>query len=67
MKITVKVLADFTEPNGTRHETGEVVELDDRIVFDLEYLILGGTVEIQPKPTKPSPYKPPMETKGADQ
>lgn len=67
MKITVRVQIGFNEPDGTRHEIGEVVELDDRNVPDLEYLILGGTLEVQAKPSKPKPYVPPMETKGNDQ
>lgn len=68
MKVWVKVLIGFNEPNGTRHEAGEEVELDTDAVPDLEYLAVGGT--LQPlkvsKPENTKPYKPAMETKDKD-
>lgn len=67
MRALVKVLTGFNEPNGTRHEVGETIELDEKQVPDLEYLVLGGTLEIVSviKERVTTTFKPNMETKGS--
>lgn len=63
--MKVMSLVGWNEPDGTRHEAGEVVEIDPSIVRDFDDLSFGKTVLILPderSETKPI-FKPAMETK----
>ena len=58
----VQVLTGFNEPDGTRHEAGEIIDLK---VLDFGDLTFNGTVRLVPderSETKPI-FKPAMETK----
>ena len=69
--MRVLSVVGWNEPDGTRHEAGEVAEIDPAKVPDLNDLSFGKTVHILPDEPerKPSewearkPFKPPMETK----
>ena len=59
----VQVLAGFNEPDGTRHEAGEIIDLE---VIDFGDLTFNGTIRLlpdEPPKTDKKPFKPTMETK----
>lgn len=62
--MKVVCLVGWNEPDGTRHEAGEVVEIDPSTVPDFNDLSFGKTVLILPDERKETkPFKPTMETK----
>ena len=69
--MRVLSVVGWNEPDGTRHEAGEVAEISREKVFDFLELSHAGTIQfLSDEPErKPSewearkPFKPPMETK----
>lgn len=64
--MRVLTVIGWSEPDGTRHEVGEVTVIEPEKVFDFLDLSQAGTIQILPdEPPKPDtkPFKPPMETK----
>lgn len=61
----VLTVIGWNEPDGTRHEAGEVTVIDPEKVFDFLELSQAGTIQILPDepPKETKPFKPPMETK----
>lgn len=67
--VLYRTLLQWTEPDGTtRHEPGEVTEIDPARVFDLADLIKGGTVEQLPDETQPdeAPVLPSAPVEGGE-
>ena len=66
--MRVLSVVGWNEPDGTRHEAGEVAEIDPAKVPDLNDLSFGKTVHILPDepPKQTKPFKPPMETKESE-
>lgn len=62
MKVKVKTILRWTDPDGIVHEPGEIAEVDRKTVFDLDDLAKDGTVELQHNPAA-TPVKP--DSKGS--
>ena len=65
--MKVMSLVGWNEPDGTRHEAGEEIVIEQSKVFDFLELSQAGTIQILPEPPKQDkqdrPYKPEMEFK----
>ncbi|HEY3503874.1 MAG TPA: hypothetical protein VGN37_13950 [Actinocatenispora sp.] len=63
----VRLAADWTGPDRTRHHAGDVVEIDNVTLAELEAGGFVATEEEQPKPAEPEPADTDESTADTDE